>query len=141
MTACRLLNPEYYKARDACAESIAVLRAFPTAPYRTIGGRGASISQEQVLRNAACAAGADAVVIIVGEEEGRKPRKHPQPVLEGTYIRYVNASDRAGKLEEASAPTSGPALMHGCGTDGDCKGDRICVDGKCVAPSSDPAKY
>jgi hypothetical protein len=36
--------------------------------------------------------------------------------------------------EENSAPASKPVTGGGCGTDAECKGDRICVDGACVNP-------
>lgn len=35
--------------------------------------------------------------------------------------------------------TPPPAAPPGCGSDSDCKGDRICENGKCVTPAAKPA--
>ncbi|PJK10126.1 hypothetical protein CO608_05395 [Lysobacteraceae bacterium NML08-0793] len=40
--------------------------------------------------------------------------------------------------QNASAPSKPAASLH-CGKDTDCKGDRICEDGKCVSPTAGSA--
>lgn len=45
-----------------------------------------------------------------------------------------NGQTQTNCTESNTAATSKPVSDGGCGSDAECKGDRICVDGACVNP-------
>lgn len=49
----------------------------------------------------------------------------------------VNEAITPASASSASTPN---ATLPGCGSDAQCKGDRICVDRQCVAPSPPPTQ-
>ncbi|HEX2879512.1 MAG TPA: hypothetical protein VHO25_08235, partial [Polyangiaceae bacterium] len=62
-------------------------------------------------------------------------------VSTGKDSSQVNCKEEAGSVARADAPA--PKAKSGCEYDNQCKGDRVCVKGACVAPeassTSEPA--
>jgi hypothetical protein len=57
-------------------------------------------------------------------------------VSTGKDSSQVNCKEEAGSVAKADAPSAAPKAKSGCEYDNQCKGDRICVKGACVAPES-----
>lgn len=51
----------------------------------------------------------------------------------------ISACGKEANTPQASSATPKPQVSLQCGKDTDCKGDRICEDGKCVSPTASDA--
>lgn len=81
------------------------------------------------LRKAACAQGGDTVYDF---DEGKQGEYH-------IIIATIAVRDSAGSAEPEPAPAAPTETAHaGCQYDSQCKGDRICDSGVCVAPAAKP---
>ena len=73
-----------------------------------------------------CGIGKEAALIVRREFGLDQPAGLPDPAL---------AQPRATPQQDSQLPPQEPAFSQ-CGKDADCKGDRICESGQCMAPSN-----
>jgi hypothetical protein len=55
----------------------------------------------------------------------------------GMYIKATILKSQNGPTQQ-SAPANGNNLQGGCSYDTQCKGDRVCINGRCVSPTATP---
>jgi hypothetical protein len=80
-----------------------------------------------------CKAGGDAVIAFANGNG---------VYIKGTVLKRVDATARAPQPPPpvvVAPPVAGEAGVGGCQYDTQCKGDRVCMDGKCVSPATPSA--
>ncbi len=125
-------GPSYPARADDCEFTLLTTPAEGYAEIGAIdveGGAGGSNMYRKLddfkyeIRPHVCRAGGDAAIAY--------------PNGDGLYIKatILKRVDVAPATETAATPAMAmPAVASGCQYDTQCKGDRICTDGKCVAP-------
>ena len=143
MAGCGTYDELSPGARAVTATSVRPSKKCQTLGNITGKGGGASggyVSNESLieyaindLRNQAAELGATHVVYSSPTMGGNAGTTTSAMVM-GEALRCAKGEDAPGPAKPIDAPT-----VAGCQYDTQCKGNRVCVDGKCVAPSPDTA--